>query len=363
MLVLVTITLVILFAAAAFSVDMAYMFLAREQLHVATDAAAKAAVVALAQGNSQPSVITNAINYAAANTVCGQPLTITSSNVVLGGVTYSASGYWTFSPTATIKTAAQVTAQPSVPLFFGRLLNTSTFSPTRTSTAAFVRNKWCFVFDRSGSMCFDMSGTDWSYPSPVGYLYGQYPRSPYVPHATLSRLANLCTGANTFLSTLTNSPGGTAQNQVGMVTFSTTANTDCTFSSSYTAIQNKLSYYLSTNIYNDGIENGGTNLSAGLQAALNLFSSTDDGTPWNKVIIVFSDGQWNSGSDPLNLVSQANSAGIVIYTVGLLSQSNNNTMQQLPAQTGGQFYYATSGAALQTAFQTLAETIPVILTQ
>src|SRR5208283_5992463 len=107
--------------------------------------------------------------------------------------------------------------------------------------------------------------------------------------------------------------------------------------------------------YNDGIENGGTNLGAGLQAAINLFSSTDDGTPWNKAIIVFSDGQWNQGSDPLNLVSQATSAGIVIYTVGLLSQSNNTTMQQLPAQTGGQFFYATSGAALQSAFQTLAE--------
>jgi len=363
MLVLVTVAIVILLAAAAFSVDMAYMFLAREQLHVATDAAAKAAVVGLAQGNSQQSAITTAINYAAANTVCGKPLTITSSNVALGGVAYSSSGYWTFSPTATIKTAAQVTAQPSVPLFFGRLLNTSTFSPSRTSTAAFVRNKWCFVFDRSGSMCFDMTGTDWSYPSPIGYLSNQYPRSPYVPHATLSRLANLCVGANTFLTTLTSSPGGTSQNQVGMVTFSTSASTDCTFSSSYSAIQSKLSYYLSTNIYNDGIENGGTDLASGLQAAINLFSSTDDGTPWNKIIIVFSDGQWNDGNDPLTLVSQANSAGIVIHTVGLLAQSNNNTMQQLPAQTGGQFYYTTSGAALQSAFQKLAQTIPVILTQ
>ena len=363
MLVLVTIAIVILFVGAAFSVDMAYMFLAREQLHVATDAAAKAAVVGLAQGSTQQSATNTAISYAAANTVCGQPLTITSSNVVLGGVAYSSSGTWAFSPTATIKTAAQMTAQQSVPLFFGRLLNTSTFSPRRTSTAAFVRNKWCFVFDRSGSMCFDMTGTDWSYPPPVGVLSNSYPKSPYVPNATLSRLANLCTGANTFLTTLTNSPGGTSQNQVGMVTFASSANTDCTFSSDYTAIKNKLTYYLTTNIYSDGIENGGTDLASGLQAAINLFSSTDDGTPWNKIIIVFSDGQWNDGSDPLTLVSQATSAGIVIYTVGLLAQSNNTTMQQLPAQTGGQFYYTTSGAALQSAFQKLAQTIPVILTQ
>jgi Flp pilus assembly protein TadG/uncharacterized protein YegL len=362
MLVLVAITLVILLAAAAFSVDVAYMFLAREQLHVATDAAVKAAVVGLSQGNSQQTATNTAISYAAANTVCGKPLTITSSNVSLGKVVYSSSGPWTFSAGGTPTTAAQVTATLSVPLFFAPVTGTSTFSPVRTSTAAFVRNKWCFVFDRSGSTCFDMTGTDWSYPR-LGIHQNWYPNSPYSPDSTLSRLANLCTGANTFLTTLASSPGGTGQNQVGMVTFADSANADCTFSSTYSAITNKLSYYGSTDIWRDGIANGGTNLSSGLQAAFNLFSSTDDGTPWNKVIIVFSDGQWNQGVDPLTLVSQATSAGITIHTVGLLSQANNTTMQQLPAQTGGLFLYATSGATLQSAFKQLAQTIPVILTQ
>jgi Flp pilus assembly protein TadG/uncharacterized protein YegL len=362
-LVLVAVTLVILMASAAFSVDVAYMFLAREQLHAATDAAAKAAVVVLSQGSSTTAATNAAITYAAANKVCGSPLTITSSNVTLGNVTYAASGKWAFNAGGTPTIAAQVTAKPSIPLFFGNIFKASTFATSRTSTAAFVRNKWCFVFDRSGSMCFDLSGTDWSYPPPTGYLNNQYPKSPYYPNATLSRLAALCTGANTFLSTLTSSPGGTAQNQVAMVTFSDSASNDCTFSSNYTAIQSKLSYYLSTNIYSDGIANGGTNLAAGLTAAINLFSSTDDGTPWNKIIIVFSDGQWNSGSDPLTLVSTANNANICIYTVGLLSAANNTTMQQLPAQTGGQFFYTTNSATLTAAFQKLAQTIPVILTQ
>ena len=363
MLVLVAVTLVILIATAAFSVDLAYMYLAREQLHVATDAAAKAAVVVLSQGSSTTAATNAAIAYAGANKVCGTPLTITSSNVTLGNVTYAASGKWAFNKGGTPTIAAQVTAKPSVSLFFGRALNNSTFTTSRTSTAAFVRNKWCFVFDRSGSMCFDMSGTDWSFPPPTGQLNNKYPNSPYVPNATLSRLAALCTGANTFLSTLTSSPGGTSQNQVAMVTFSDSASNDCTFSSSYTAIQSKLNYYLTTNIYSDGIENGGTNLAAGIQSAINLFSSTDDGTPWNKIIIVFSDGQWNSGSDPLTLVSTANNANIVIHTVGLLSAANNTTMQQLPAQTGGLFLYTTNGASLTAAFQKLAQTIPVILTQ
>ena len=253
MLVLVAITLVILFAAAAFSVDIAYMFLAREQLHVATDSAAKAAVVALSQGSTQQTATNTAISYAAANSVCGKPLTITSSNVTLGHVAYSASGPWTFSAGGTPTTAAKVTGTASVPLFFAPLMGTSTFSPTSTSTAAFVRTKWCFVFDISGSMCFDMSGTDWSYPPPVGYLSNQYPKSPYMPNSTLSRLANLVSGANTFLTALTNSPGGTSQNEVGDGHFFRFRDHGCTFTSTYSSVSNKLSYYLTTNIYSDGI--------------------------------------------------------------------------------------------------------------
>ena len=50
--------------SAIFSVDIAYMLLVREQLHVATDAAAKAAVTALAQGSTTTQATTVAINYA-----------------------------------------------------------------------------------------------------------------------------------------------------------------------------------------------------------------------------------------------------------------------------------------------------------
>ena len=106
MLVLVSVTLVILFVAAAFSVDVEYMYLANEQMHVAMDSAAKAAVVSLSQGSNQQTAINTAISYAAANQVCGHPLTITSSNVTLGKVTYSQSGGWVFSAGGTPLSAA-----------------------------------------------------------------------------------------------------------------------------------------------------------------------------------------------------------------------------------------------------------------
>lgn len=357
MVVMVAVTLVILCAAAAFSADVAYMFLAGEQLRIATDAAVKAAVVALSQGSTTTTATNTAITYAGLNMVCGHGLTLTSGNVTYGRVAYSSSGLWAFTAGGSPLTAAQVTGRVSVPLFFGPVLNTSTFTTTKQSTAAFVRNKWCFVFDRSASMAFDMSGTDWLYPgshqcnsSNISCSkcrwYCQMPASG-------SRWSNIQVAVNAFFSALASS---TVENQVGLVTFSDSASTDCTFSTSYTPVNTALANYGNSPIY------GGTNLSSGLQAAFNLFSSTDDGTPWNKVIIVFSDGQWNEGSDPLTLVQTATTSGITIHTVGLLSQANNVTMQQLAAQTGGQFMYVTTSAQLQTAFQKLAETIPVILT-
>jgi Ca-activated chloride channel family protein len=372
MFVMVAVTLVILFAAAAFSVDVAYMFLAREQLHVATDAAAKAAVVALSQGGSAAQATQKAIDYASYNKVGGQPLTITDNDVKLGRVAYATGGSWAFSLGGTPLTAAKVTAPATVSLFFGRIFGTNTFSPTDMSTAAFVRNKWCFVFDRSGSMCFDFTGTDWSFPAgswghggywgpptanrrpPPDWSPSNHPYN-YPPQSANSRWASLNNGANIFLSAAAAAP---VENRIAMVTFESSSSTDTSspyFLTSYSPITNKLNYYGSHQM------NGGTNIYSGLQRAINLFASTDDGTPWNKVIILFSDGEWNEGSDPLNLISQANNAGITIHTVGLLT--NNTTMQQLAIQTGGKHFYVTTGDDLESAFRALAQTIPVILTE
>ncbi len=127
MLVLVAVALVILFAAAAFSVDLAYMFLVREQLHAATDAAAKAAVVVLAQGGGTLTASNTAVTYAGQNVVGGSGLTISNGNVALGKVLY-ANGTWAFSAGGTPIIAAQVTGSVSVPSFFAPVLGHSTFT-------------------------------------------------------------------------------------------------------------------------------------------------------------------------------------------------------------------------------------------
>lgn len=360
MVILVAVVMVILLVSAAFSVDIAYMYLINEQLHVASDAAAKAAVVSLAQGGSAAQATSDAVTCAAANTVCGSPVVLVgASDVTLGSVTYSSSGNWAFTPSGTPTTAAQVSARATKSTFFASALGVTSYSSTKTAIAAFVRNKICLVIDRSASMSFDLAGVDWSYPpgtppKPYNKVDGGNYGYDTPPHPTLSRWATLSSGVASFLAILTSLP---VVNMVGMTSFGDSGTTNCTFSATYAPITNAMATYAKSPII------GGTNMADGIQHALSLFSSTDDGTPWNQYIILFSDGQWNVGSDPMTLVSAANSAGVVIHCVGLLNNSGNTTMQDLAAQTGGKYYYASDATTLQAAFEALAKSIPVILTQ
>ena len=244
--VLVAVVMVILVVAAAMSMDIAYTYLANEQLHVASDAAAKAAVTALAQGGSTSLATSAAVTCAAANTVCGGPLTLVgSSNVTLGSVTYSPSGNWVFTPSGTPTTAARVSARATVSTFFAPALGITSYSSTKNATAAFVRNKICLVIDRSASMSFDLSGVDWSYPpgtppSPYDTVDGGNYGYDTPPHPTLSRWANLTSATASFLNILAATP---VTDMVAMTSFSDSATTDCTFVATYAPITNVMATY------------------------------------------------------------------------------------------------------------------------
>jgi Flp pilus assembly protein TadG len=385
---MVAVTLIILLAAAAFSVDVAYMQLARQDLHIATDAAAKAGVSALSTGGTRQAAIDAAVTYAAANTVGGKALAIDGNNVEVGKVTYSATGYWAFTPNATPLSAVRInvhmadgTTPGAVKLFLAPLIGTSKFYPTMTSTAAFVRNKVCLCFDRSRSMTFDLSGQDERWPSGSGWPNGvpsglTTTKKQLYPPCQASRWYWLNSAANVYLDALLTQ---TVQTQVALVTWSnsasssesyegatyysrrsvsfSTATTDSTFVTDYTPIRTALTARGSKTML------GGTEMSTGLQRAIDLFASTDDGLPYNKIIILFSDGLWNSGIDPVTTAQAAANAGIIVHTVGLLSDGNNSTMRNVASQTGGTYYYAPNGAALEEAFERLARNLPVILTQ
>lgn len=172
---LVAAFIVILFAMAAFSVDLAYIELVKTELRAATDSSARAAASALIQGASTTSVINTAISTAALNKVAGKSLKLSSADVTLGQSIIQPNGIYQFQAGVQPYQAVRVTsslssknANGNVPLFFGSFMGLSSYSPTNTAVAAASSCDVCLVLDRSHSMCWDQTGVSWSYPAPVG---------------------------------------------------------------------------------------------------------------------------------------------------------------------------------------------------
>ena len=106
---------------------------------------------------------------------------------------------------------------------------------------------------------------------------------------------------------------------------------------------------------------GGTNLSAGLIQAISVLQGTNSNPFSSKVIILLTDGQWNEGVDPVTVAATARNAGIIVHCVSMLT-SSQETLQQVATIANGKYYSTTNEIELRTAFQELARSLPVVLT-
>jgi len=145
--------IIVLLGLIAFAVDLGYIMLVRTQLQVAADSAAMAGAANM--GGEFSDVLAAARRYAGYNVAGGKPVELTASNVELG--------LWdtdtrTFSPTAQMGNAVRVTARRDAstggeaPLFFARILGSSSFSMSASAVAMANPRDIAFVVDLSGSM-------------------------------------------------------------------------------------------------------------------------------------------------------------------------------------------------------------------
>lgn len=372
---------------SAFSVDVAYMQLVRTQLRVATDAAAKAGAEALARTQTDSAGRAAAIAVAQMNPVGGDPLLLASSDVKFGRVTQNDNGKWNFHANATPFTAVRVRGRRtedalsgSVPLFFAGVFGDGGFTPVHTATATHLENEIVIAVDRSHSMCFDMSGASWSYASnnplpsilsnPQSYQQWQIDlTSP--PHPTGSRWAALDSAVDVFLdevalvskpprvSLVTWASEITLSSYEGSLTGRTSplVTLDTPLSLDYSPVRNAIGNYGSDVVF------GGTDISAGIDAAVVELTSASARPLANKSVVLMTDGQWTHGRDPLLAASDANAAGVVIYTVTFLDAADQSVMQQVATSTGGRHFHASNATQLRQAFQEIARSLPVALVQ
>ena len=106
---------------------------------------------------------------------------------------------------------------------------------------------------------------------------------------------------------------------------------------------------------------GGTNMSSGLDRAVAVLTGSNGRMLSNKIIILLTDGEWNAGRDPVLAAQDAATAGITIHTISMLT-STQSTLTQVANLTGGQYYPTSNAAQLQQAFQDIAKSLPIVLT-
>jgi Ca-activated chloride channel homolog len=361
---------------AGVTIDYAYMQSVRSELRIATDSAAKAGAEALSRTESGTQAINAAIEFAASNKVAGQNLTITSSDVKLGRVTKSPSGDWQFQANATPFNSVQVKPTVNASLFFGKALGRSSVAPKHTAVAGYQEFDVCLCLDRSGSMLFDMSGTDYSYPTGNPKLssftgWGNTWRNHLSPpHPQHSRWAVLTRAIDDFFDEIEDSK---PLPSTSLVTWASDYSMPISPWTVYQSSTLDVALAHGNNNQDDNIKDrieylgdvpmmGGTNLSAGLDRARIHLTSNQARALSAKVIILFTDGQWNQGRDPILAAQDARDAGIIVHTVSMLT-GFQPTLAQIAATTGGKSFTTTNETELRNAFKEIAEGLQVVLVE
>jgi Ca-activated chloride channel homolog len=366
-LVLVAFLMIVLAGLAAFSINVVFMETTRTELRAACDAASKAAVVNLGSSQSESTARAFAQNIAARNSVAGQPLALTNSQIIFGNAARDASGRFIFTPGALPLNSARINADVQVNMLIRGLLTTSGFRPTMTSTAARVDHDICLVLDRSASMSFDLSNQEFKYPADRanGTTFQNYflPPSP-----TGSRWKSLSDAVGVFVTTLQTRQ---LDAQVAVVTYadafsfgeynSTQASKDVSLTKNYSLVTTAMTNWGKEELLGD------TNIEAGLTLGRSTLKGTGSRKTAQRTLILLTDGVPTKGNTDLGAQALAARTGdrIITHTIAFGGQASiavNKARLQAAADNGnGKFYLAPSSSELTNCFRAIAEGLPAVL--
>ena len=364
---LVALLVFILFAMAAFSVDVAYMQLVKIELKTSVDASARAGGEALSREQDVGLAKVAAKNLATLKTVGSDPLLLEDSDIIPGKSTLSEStGRWSFVPEATPYNSIRVierrtTGSPSgpVPLFFARIFGIDIFQVTDRSTVVRVDRDIMLVVDRSSSMKLAID-------HPTGNMSTSDDRFDEPPRSD-SRWAALELAVQEFITAL----GETPQVEwVGLVSYAsnysrfgvnnTQASIDEHLTESHTNINNDMNDYTNT------IFNGLTHISAGIDEGVDaLFNATYSRPYALKTMVLMTDGIPNPATPQavLNSAQAAANQNVKIYTVSFGTAADQNLMQQVAIIGDGKHYHAANAQELKDIFREIGLTIPLTFTE
>ncbi len=329
MLVFVAFAIVILFVAAALAVDIAHMHMIRAELRTAADAAARAGAESLGRLQSPDLAIQAAIDVAAENQVAGKPLRLDTTDVVLGrndangsGAFDFAAGQQPFNAVHVVGRRQQGSLSGPVPLIFGPMFGRLNFEPVQVATAGRLDRDIALVLDVSGSM------------------------------AEFGRFDALKNGLNVFLNELTQTP---QDEFVSLSVYNSVATKLQPLTPDLAAVKQAFS---------KSSPAGFTAIGLGLEMGVDsLLKDKESRKLVSKSVILMTDGNHNTGINPLLVVPKAKANNIVVHTITFSSGANQTLMRSVASQTGGVHLHADTNEQLIRIFREIALAIPVTLTE
>lgn len=370
-LVLIAVMSTALVSLGAFVINWSYVELTNTQLRSACDAAAKAAVVTMSQTQEMDAARVAAQEIAAEYRIGGLQLILEDGDIEFGNGEPNGSGGYTFVANQQPLNCARVVARcggssatASVPVLFASLMEKDSFDLEKDAVAGRYDHDVCVVVDRSGSMAWDLTSVDFSYPGEYNddSTLQNYFRAP---HPTGSRWAKLVDSLEVFREVIDRRD---LNAKVGLVSYASNYTFGLFQSTTVTADQVMSS---NTSLFVEAAEAigeepiiGDTNIGAGIDTGVSVVTSPTEGRlTANRTIVLLSDGVRTEGADPVSRATAAAANRITVHTISFGDGADQNVMQQIADATGGSHYHANSGEELMSAFEQIAEELPAVLIQ
>lgn len=338
MLPLIAVTMVILFVAAVFAIDLARIHVTRSELRTATDAAARAAVENLGRTDSEAQALVAAINSAKANSVANVPLDLDPNKIFFGAAQQNSDGSFTFVSKADLQASVtdgraviansvrvvgeRIDGSPNGPvnMMFGGMFGVSTFEPVQVATATRLDRDIALVLDKSGSMNSN------------------------------NRFSALKNGVDVFIKELKES---NPKENVSLTVYDTFPRKLLNLTQNLDLIKTRL---------DEQRPGGRTGIGRAMEVALTSVQNDPQARSLAlKSIVVMTDGKQNEGISPLVVARRAKAANIVVHTITFSNGANQSLMRQVADETGGNHLHATTDQQLIDAFATIARQLQVLL--
>lgn len=366
-----------LLALGAMSINLTQIATTKTELRLASDAAAKAGSITLGQTQNVGAARRAAKQIAAKHRVNGKSMKIHNVDVDFGFSRQQDDGSYSFQENVRPFNSVRVNARIGEDTRYGEgeyymkgILDPGNFSLHYESTAARVDHDLCLVVDRSGSMAWDMSNEEWSYPpqeddgNTENDTESIMQRYFEPPHPALSRWAALTRSTDMFFDHLDTLD---VEVQSGLVSYSSnfvfgiyTSEASTTHSEltlDHTSLQPPLEELGEEPLI------GNTNIASGMQAAYDVLTGPGSRLTAKGTMVVLTDGINNQGTDPVEVARAAAAANITVHAITFSEQADTELMTRVAAAGGGNLFDAPDEASLQEAFRRIADTLPSVLTQ